>query len=485
MTINSSAREKLASSVIPLSLALATPCLGLRWEEETLIVGLADDCTETTEIEICAQIADQIGGPVRAERINKSHLLEMVSVYYADVQVSGLEAQLNDPDSEGPVSELLNSILDRAVRLRASDVHFEPTDHDMVVRIRVDGKLEILERVSADVAAPLTSRMKVLAKINIVERRRPQDGQFSLTLGPRSIDVRLATVATLYGEKIVLRLLDTRRSAVAITELGMAGEHLEKFSRLIHSPYGLVVAAGPTGAGKTTTLHSALRELNSPERNVVTLEDPVEYVVPGINHIPVNESIGATFSVQLRAILRQDPDIVLVGEMRDAETARIGIQAALAGRLVLTSLHAPDAVGAIYRLFQMDIEPHLVAASLRGVIAQRLLRKNCEYCSYTYAASPAETLMLKHKSGEELILTKGEGCSMCRGTGYRDRVGLFQILEISDDMRELISKRPDPIELYSLAQAEGMRTLAVEAYDLAVSGGSSAIEAAQWVATDD
>lgn len=473
-------KERAATSV-PARLALTGPCLGLRWEETRLVVAVPDDLAAESVAELTDSISRELDVEVNPVGLPRAEIIEMVSIYYTDVHVDGLDEQLG---SDGPVSDLLNSILDKAVRLRASDVHFEPTDRDMAVRVRVDGKLELLENVGADLATALVSRMKVLARINIVERRRPQDGQFSLTLGQRSIDVRLATVATLFGEKVVLRLLDTRRAAVSVTDLGMMGNHLKRFQHLIHAQYGLVIAAGPTGAGKTTTLHSALRELNSPDRNVVTLEDPVEYVVEGINHVPVNESIGATFSAQLRAILRQDPDVVLVGEMRDAETARIGIQAALAGRLVLTSLHAPDAVGAIYRLFQMDIEPHLVAASVRGVIAQRLLRRNCEYCSVQYTATREELLLLGRDPKEKLEFTKGLGCAMCRGTGYRDRVGLFQILELTDSMRELISTRPDPSTLYALATQQGLRSLGDEAFQLVLDGGTSATEAAQWVSTD-
>lgn len=477
---------KSPATAIPESLARSIPALGLRWDAETLVVGLPADLPAAEFAQQLERVAGAVGSSVQGMKVPEAELREMVSLYADAGSAALLQAPANiSGDSEGPIADLVNNVLDRSVRLRASDIHVEPTERDLLIRIRVDGALEELVRLPASVAAPFVSRLKVLAKMNIVERRRPQDGQFSVTIAARDIDVRLATAATLYGEKAVLRLLDTKRGLVDLEGLGMVGDQLAQYQHMIRSHYGMVIAAGPTGSGKTTTLHSSLSEINSSDRNVTTLEDPVEYVVEGINHIPVNDAIGATFAVQLRAILRQDPDIILIGEVRDAETARIGVQAALAGRLVMTSLHAPDAVGVIYRLIQMEIEPHLVAASLRGIVAQRLVRRVCDYCKVDYVATAAERLVLEQPiDGPDLIVTRGHGCSMCRGTGYRDRIGAFQIFEISDRMRELISTRPDPQKLYALAEQEGLKSIGFQAYRLAASRLTTVEEAAQLVGID-
>jgi len=387
--------------------------------------------------------------------------------------------------SDGPIAELVSSVMERAVRLRASDVHVEPTEGDLVIRARVDGQLEVIERLPGATAASFISRLKVLAKINIVERRRPQDGQFSLVVDDRQIDCRLATVATLYGEKAVMRLLDTRKALTDLSGLGLGEEQLRKVRKMVHAQHGLVITAGPTGSGKTTTLHSALHDLDVANLNVSTIEDPVEYVMKGINHIPVVEELGIGFAQQLRALLRQDPDVILVGETRDSETARISIQAALSGRLVITSLHATDALATIYRLFQMEIEPYLVAASLRGVIAQRLVRKVCDDCAEHYKPTSEELLMLSGlELPKNLKLRRGIGCENCRHSGYRDRVGVYQVFEISDNMRELISRRPDPYEMAAMAEKEGLKSLETEAYLLAIAGHTTVQEATRLVTKD-
>ena len=449
--------------------------IGLRWEDKILVIAIDEAITNQQLATVKSVVNSLLGTKFRLEKIPSIVMEEVLDFNFgkgASVSESKSAGRLFKSNAEGPVAELINSVLERSVKLRSSDIHIEPTESELVIRVRVDGKLEELERLPSQTAGSFVSRLKVMSKLDIVEKRRPQDGQFSVTLPSGNIDVRLATVATLYGEKVVLRLLDTTKQTGGLSQLGMSEENLEKFSRLIHSQNGMVITAGPTGSGKTTTLHSAIKELNTPTRNVSTLEDPVEYVVHGVNHISVNDAIGTGFAIQLRAILRQDPDVVMVGETRDSETARIGVQAALSGRLVLTSLHATDVVGAIYRLIQMDIEPYLVAASLRGVISQRLVRRVCMFCSVDTQPSAEEKLVIKNlkTSPGKLNLRRGLGCIVCRGTGYRDRVGVYQILEISDEMRELISTRPMPSKVYELAREEGLRSLSEEAMDLAVVG---------------
>lgn len=477
----------IAAEILEENFARKFQCIGLHQEGDNLLLGISDALERTKIDSVVKEVAKQTGLKVEHKIIPDALLSGVMDLTFS--QVKGVE--FSTParfkgNSEGPIAELVTKVLDRAVRMRASDVHIEPTESDLIIRIRVDGILEEMTRFPGSVAASFVSRLKVLSRLDIVERRRPQDGQFTLNLSNQNIDIRLATVATLYGEKVVLRLLDTKKQMVGLSELGMSKENLEVFQRLISSQHGLVITAGPTGSGKTTTLHSAIKTLNSPGKNISTLEDPVEYVVPGVNHITVNESIGTGFAIQLRAILRQDPDVVLVGEMRDAETARIGVQAALAGRLVLTSLHATDVVGAIYRLFQMGIEPYLVAASLRGVVAQRLIRRNCAYCSVDAEMNAADKLLLKHYTSDsrKYKVKYGSGCTICRGTGFLDRVGAYQVFEISDEMRELISNRPNPSEIYDLAEEEGLRSLADEAFDLVIDGKTTLSEASTVIGTD-
>lgn len=469
--IESSAQLSPAHSVIPEALAKELICIGMRWQpNKSLLVGVSDQLSSNETKALLAQVKKVIHQDVESQAIEEIKLRQIVENSFSDVDGENFSAPtFLNRDKEGPIAELVSNILQRAIDFRASDIHIEPTVADVHVRIRVDGKLETLTRLKSELGAPIVSRMKVLARMNIVERRRPQDGQFSFKAHEKNIDLRLATVATLYGEKVVLRVLDSSKAITEIEDLGITKQDLDLFNRMTNANFGLIVAAGPTGSGKTTTLHSALRDLNTPERNLTTLEDPVEYIVDGVNHIPVDESIGAGFATQLRAILRQDPDVVLLGETRDGETAKIAIQGALSGRLVLTSLHAPDAVGAVYRLFQMEIEPHLVAAALSGIVAQRLVRKICLYCSETYTANAAERALLKAPEGKKVILARGIGCTMCRGTGYYDRVGVFQLMEITDNMRELISRRPNPNELYALARRGKMRTLEESALSLVAS----------------
>ena len=473
-----------ASTFIPEQLAQSIPALGLRWDEETLVVGLPAHFSEKEIDQALDKLVSALDVSVEAQVVEEDEIRRSIALVYSDLSpISFIAPRSLDSKSEGPIINLVNNLIESAVQSRASDIHIEPMETTLVVRMRIDGKLEVLTELDLSLAPAILSRLKVVSKLSIVERRRPQDGQFSVDVAGRQIDIRLSTAATLFGEKAALRLLDTRRSLGDLTTLGMTQEKRDIFSGILAARHGLIIAAGPTGSGKTTTMHSALKEINSVERNISTIEDPVEYIVNGVNHIPVNESIGATFAIQLRAILRQDPDVVLVGEIRDAETARIAVQAALTGRLVLSTLHAPDALGVIYRMFQMDIEPYLVAASLMGVVSQRLVRKNCPYCLIETKASTAERLLLTENLGNrKLNLQHGLGCTMCRNTGYLDRIGAFQMLEISDEMRELISKRPDPGQLQAQAKRDGLKSLQEEALSLVASGQTSVSEVIELVA---
>jgi type IV pilus assembly protein PilB len=371
-------------------------------------------------------------------------------------------------DDQAPVVQLVQRIVSQALRDRASDIHIEPLDDRMRIRYRIDGHL--VESFSLPMSAhnPLVSRLKIMSEMNIVEKRAPQDGQFSTKVDGRPLDVRVASVATVFGEKIVMRLLDKSKSMVGLSELGMPRETYKTYSNLVHAPFGMVICAGPTGAGKTTTLYATLLEINSTGKNVTTVEDPVEYVFPGINQVQTNAKAGLTFATGLKALLRQDPDTILVGEIRDVDTARIAIQSALTGHFVLSSLHGTDAVAALHRLLDMGIEAFLVASAIVGVVSQRLLRKMCDNCKVEYEPGAEELAVFRQHSGgsEKHVFYHGAGCSYCNNTGYRDRIGVYELLRITPEIRRLIVGWATTEELRRLAVAQGMRTMLREAMQM-------------------
>lgn len=382
-----------------------------------------------------------------------------------EAEKKGGEVNLDD---QSPVVQLVSKIVSQALRDRTSDIHIEPLDDRLRIRFRVDGHL--MEAFSLPLSAhnALTSRLKIMSEMNIVEKRAPQDGQFSTKVDGKELDVRVASVATVFGEKIVMRLLDKSKSMVGLGELGMPKETYHTFSKLVHAPFGMVICAGPTGAGKTTTLYATLLEINSTGKNVTTVEDPVEYVFPGINQVQTNEKAGLTFATGLKALLRQDPDVILVGEIRDADTARIAIQSALTGHFVLSSLHGTDAVAALHRLLDMGIEAFLVASAIVGVVSQRLIRKMCDNCTQPYEPGAEELAVFRQHSGgsEKTAFFQGVGCSYCSGTGYRDRIGVYELLRITPEIRRLIVGWATTEELRRLAVAQGMRTMLREAMQL-------------------
>jgi type IV pilus assembly protein PilB len=373
-----------------------------------------------------------------------------------------------DLGDQAPVVQLVGKIVGQALRDRASDIHIEPLNDRLRIRFRVDGHL--LEAFSLPLSAhnALISRLKIMSEMNIVEKRAPQDGQFSTIVDDRDIDVRVSSVATVFGEKIVMRILDKSKSMVGLSDLGMPAETYKTYSKLIHAPFGMVICAGPTGAGKTTTLYATLLEINSTGKNVTTVEDPVEYVFPGINQVQTNVKAGLTFATGLKALLRQDPDTILVGEIRDVDTARIAIQSALTGHFVLSSLHGTDAVAALHRLLDMGIEAFLVASAIVGVVSQRLLRKMCENCREPYTPGAEELAVFRQHSGgsDKTVFYRGAGCSYCSNTGYRDRIGVYELLRITPEVRRLIVGWATTEELRRLAVAQGMRTMLREAMQM-------------------
>ena len=467
------ANEVIPYEAIPLVSAQELDCLGLRWQGDVLIVGAPIERWPEVEVLLTSlgikySLIEATANQIREAR---SLTLDLVSATKGDIDVDALEV------GEAPVSHLVQQLIDRAVLERASDLHFETYRDFVSVRVRIDGHLHELVQLPVRLAPAISSRIKILAQMNIVERRRPQDGQFTTMVGEHQVDARVSSVATIHGEKLVLRLHDATKPSINLKSLGMSQDQLESFKKMISVPNGLILVAGPTGSGKTTTLHSALQSVASSYKNVVTIEDPVEYVVPGITQIPITDSERSGFAVQLRAVLRQDPDIILVGETRDAETARISVQAALTGHLVFTSIHANDSVGALYRLLQMDIEPHLVASAVRGVVSQRLIRRNCQFCSTPHSPTPRELLILNAYGVTARELVRGAGCSLCGGSGYRDRIAAYQILNITESMAELIVSHPEPQVFRRYAIESGMRTLDTEGISLAVQGITTIEEA--------
>jgi type IV pilus assembly protein PilB len=369
---------------------------------------------------------------------------------------------------EAPVVQVVNMLITQALRDRASDVHIEPQDQRVRVRYRIDGALHDVMTLPDSMGPAIASRLKITAGMNIVERRRAQDGQIAMTIDGRDLDIRVATTGTIWGEKVVLRLLDKSRPLYRLGDLGMPTDTHAAYSSLIRSPFGMVICAGPTGSGKTTTLYASMTEINTPERNITTIEDPVEYVFPSINQIQINEAADVTFAHGLRSILRQDPDVILVGEIRDAETARIAVQSALTGHLVLSSLHGTDAVSALYRFLDMGIESFLIASSVLAVVGQRLIRRTCRYCKTPYEPSSEELAFYREiGGGAKKHFWIGEGCNLCSNTGYSDRIGVYELLQMTEPLKEmLVAKRPSHEAMRLLAQSEGMRSLRQEACQL-------------------
>ena len=380
----------------------------------------------------------------------------------------GPAARVEELDDNAPVVQVVQRILTQAVRSRASDIHIEPQDTKVRIRFRVDGALHDAAELPAPIAPALVSRIKIMADMNIVERRRGQDGQFEATVDGNTLDVRVATTATIWGEKAVLRLLDKSKSLLELPRLGMRAETGERFSKLIRSPFGMVICAGPTGSGKTTTLYAALTEINDPSRNITTIEDPVEYVVPSINQIQINEQADITFAGGLKSILRQDPDIILVGEIRDVETARIAVQSALTGHLVLSSLHATDSTAALYRFVDMGIETFLVASSVVGVVAQRLMRRICSACKEPYELPADDRAFYEsaNPGSAKDVFFHGAGCNFCSQTGYSGRIGVYELLVVTEEIREMVVKQAPHDELRAMAIEQGLSTLRDEGFRL-------------------
>jgi type IV pilus assembly protein PilB len=373
--------------------------------------------------------------------------------------------ELANVTSNSPAVEIVNLLITQGLRDRASDIHIEPQKEHLRVRFRIDGVLHDMAHLPSATGSALSSRVKIMANMNIVERRRAQDGQISVNVDGRELDVRVATIETIWGEKLVMRLLDRSRSLITLPQLGFSRGAYAEYHRMLHSPYGMMLVTGPTGSGKTTSLYASIHELDQQVRNIMTIEDPVEYMFDNINQSQINKVADISFANGLRAILRQDPDIILVGEIRDRETAEIAVQSALTGHLVLSSLHATDAVGALLRFTDMGIEGFLIASSVIAIVAQRLVRKTCEGCKAP-AEPNAEEIEFATSLGmpRPEVTYHGQGCSRCNMTGYYDRIGVFEVLTMSDEVKRLVIARASHREILDAAVKSGMVPLRVDAW---------------------
>lgn len=368
-----------------------------------------------------------------------------------------------------PIVKLINSIIEQAIDMRASDIHIEPSGEDIRIRFRIDGDLNEIMRLSKASLSPITTRIKIIGKMDIAEKRLPQDGRVETKVKGKEIDIRISTIPTVYGEKIVLRLLDRSKFMIQKAKLGFTKKNLECFDKILEQPYGMVLVTGPTGSGKTTTLYAVLKELNRIEKNIITIEDPVEYKLEDINQIQINTKAGLTFANGLRSILRQDPDIIMVGEIRDAETAEIAIRAAITGHLVLSTLHTNDSASAIVRLIDMGIEPYMVSSALIGIVSQRLVKELCPNCKKSYEASYSEKSLLGLNTKDTIILYEPQGCNRCNN-GYIGRRAVHEVMMVNEETRELIHKRTNIDELRASKISSGMGTLLNNSIELALKG---------------
>lgn len=474
-------RESITDEVLGYvdeSTARQRMAIPVRVEENELLIAVAEPSNELRDLLarvsktpvrfLIAPLSD-VRWAVDTNYRSIAHVEKMVQAFQS-VEVTRkkvVESSDGDQGDDAPVVQVVDSILTQAMRDRASDVHIEPSDDVIRIRFRIDGALKEIIQLPASIGPGLVSRIKVMASMNIVERRRPQDGQLAITIDGREVDVRVSTVATIMGESCVLRILDKTRSVLSLKDLGMPQDTYETYSKMVRAPFGMVLCAGPTGSGKTTTLYATLSEVANQTVNVMTIEDPVEYVFPSINQIQTNEQAGLTFATGLKSILRQDPDAILVGEIRDVETTRVAVQSALTGHFVVSSLHATDSVSALHRFLDMGIESFLVASSVLGVVGQRLLRRICPSCKTTYTPSEEEMAFYEETGAPAKdVFYRGAGCNFCSGTGYKERIGVYELLVMTPEIKRLVVGWATQEELRNLAVKQGMRTMRQEAINL-------------------
>ncbi|MFA7574641.1 MAG: ATPase, T2SS/T4P/T4SS family [Arcobacteraceae bacterium] len=464
-------------TIIPKRIAVRYKIVPLSKENGTLTIAMAnpldvntiDYIKEYTKLDVVPKLASEedisnalssyyeAGGKI--DDILEKVDVSTVSDFGDEVNLSQLEAI----SQEAPVIQLVNMIIVQAIKERASDIHLEPNKRGLLVRYRIDGILHDIRMLPARIKPAIISRVKILSRMDIAERRLPQDGRFQLKFGAREVDLRISSIPTVYEEKIVMRLLDKSQGLISLENTGFTKTQLQEFRTMISSSYGIILITGPTGSGKSTTLYGALNEIDSVEKNVITVEDPVEYKLERVNQINVLPKINLTFANALRSILRQDPDIIMIGEMRDSETAHIAVQSALTGHLVFSTLHTNDAVSSLTRMIDMGIAPFLISSSVVGVMAQRLVRKICPKCIEEYFPEKGVLDNLKINfeipNQDNLKFYRGKGCDYCKNTGYRGRTALFEVVRINDEIRSMIMKNTSSNVIKDVAIKNGMRTL--------------------------
>lgn len=476
-------------ALLPYNLVQKHRILPLEKKEDGTVVIAVGDILNLHALQVAQYL---LGNQVQELIVPKEAFEKAVEYCYHQTEVDstpseeGEEASSEEVDESidlldnrggSPAVRLLNAHLSRALRMSASDIHFEPGEKEVVVRIRVDGVLKQLASMARDMYRRIITRVKVLAKMDIAEKRLPQDGRIKMRLGERAIDFRISTIPSAHGERLVLRILDRSGVSLSLSSLGMDREVEDCLSGMIQRPQGMILVTGPTGSGKTTTLYSCLHELNSESRNIMTIEDPIEYKLPGIAQIGVNTKIDLSFSKGLRHILRQDPDVIMIGEIRDHETAEIAIQASLTGHLVLSTLHTNDAPSAVTRLIDMGVEPYLLSSSILAVLAQRLVRRICPECKKHYTLSSEEKETFSFLQDKELEqLAQGEGCENCLGTGYRGRIGVYELMNCSSQIKQQMLVSGDSEAIKKVALEEGMKTLHQSALALAIRGQTTISE---------
>jgi len=470
-------KQQLSQSIQPEALQLIPEVMARRYNAmpvavsgNTLEVAMVNP-TDIFALEAFSALCQMRIKPVAADAKEIREAIDFNYKGYGEIekQISrvNIPSEVNEErlaitaDTDAPLAQALNLIVEEAVKARASDIHIEPEEDRLRVRYRIDGTLQDMMSLPLNIHLSLVSRIKILSELNIADRHRPQDGQFTAKAKGREIDIRVATAPTVNGEMAVLRLLDKSVATLALSGLGMLPDSLEKYENMLKVPYGMIITSGPTGAGKTTTMYASINSLDCLERNIVTIEDPAEYRFKDINQIQVNVQAGITFATGLRSILRLDPDVIMVGEIRDAETANIAVQAALTGHLMLSSLHASDSTGVISRLMDLGIEPFLIASAVIGVVAQRMVRRICPDCSHLIEAPVVEQIAYEKETGEKKTeFLYGTGCKSCAYTGYRGRIGIFEIFTMSDTIRMMIAKRASSsTEIRMQALKEGMVTM--------------------------
>jgi len=458
--------------------------IGLSTTSEEIVIAVSDPeedfITDSLALATNKKIITKIGLPSEINAAlekqygeGKSQMdLAVSDLGDSDIAEDDLE-HLKDLASEAPVIKMVNLIMQKAIETGASDIHIEPFEQRLIVRLRMDGVLQNIDAPPVSSIAAVISRIKIMAKLNIAERRLPQDGRIKLQMLGKELDLRVSTVPTMYGESIVIRLLDQENTVLDFKALGFIGKPLENFTDILNQPHGIILITGPTGSGKSTSLYAALSQLNTSSRKIITVEDPVEYQLEGINQIQVKPQIDLTFAKALRSIVRQDPDVIMIGEMRDLETAKIAVQSALTGHLVLSTLHTNNAAGGITRLLDMGLEEYLLTSTVNGILAQRLVRKLCEHCKQAYQpnAEIIESMRLKRFNGDsDITLHKATGCEHCGSIGYQGRLAILEFLPMNDDIRRLIMARKEAGEIHKLAVKQGMLTMADDGFMKALKG---------------